>query len=134
IAYSVSPRFTLSSIGPKPSEKVSTRTPCQRAIMKWPSSCTKTSTPSTSGKASQLATELNTSSHRQPGRGDPIGQHLILPWLPRSESFANQIAGVRPGRLIDLTNRLKRAHRCRDMRVHALRDHARDLGKAEPPL
>src|SRR3954469_5664734 len=55
--YSVSPRFTLSSLGPNPSENVSTRTPMRLAIRKWPSSCTKMSTPRTNRNATMLVTE-----------------------------------------------------------------------------
>src|SRR6185503_18541070 len=54
--YSVSPRLKLSSFGPKPSENVITRTPMRRAIRKWPSSCTKISTPRTNRKARALVT------------------------------------------------------------------------------
>src|SRR4051794_21544902 len=52
--YSVSPRFTLISLGPKPRENVSTRTPIRRAIRKCPSSCTKMRTPRTNKKASTV--------------------------------------------------------------------------------
>src|SRR5581483_12414261 len=48
--YSVSPRLKLKSLGPKPSENVSTRTPCHRATRKCPNSCTNTSTPRTNKK------------------------------------------------------------------------------------
>src|SRR5262245_55648905 len=65
--YSVSPRRMLNSFGPKPSENVSTRTPCQRATMKWPSSWTKTSTPRTNKNGS--SEYMNSSS--QPESGQP---------------------------------------------------------------
>src|SRR4029079_10663606 len=52
--YSVSPRRTLRSFGPNPSENVSTRTPMRRAMRKCPSSCTKIRTPSTKTKAKML--------------------------------------------------------------------------------
>src|SRR4029453_8479332 len=54
--YSVPPRTNLNSLGPNPSEKTRTRTPCQRASRKCPSSCTNTRTPSTKMKGRMLDT------------------------------------------------------------------------------
>src|SRR5439155_128566 len=51
-AYSVSPRRRDSTTGPKPIEKRCTRIPSRLATVKWPSSWTKTSTPSATAKAS----------------------------------------------------------------------------------
>ena len=56
--YSVSPRLTFRIFGPKPSENVSTRTPTRRAARKWPSSCTKISTPSTNRNARRVVTVM----------------------------------------------------------------------------
>src|SRR3979411_2063002 len=63
--YSVSPRRMLNNFGPKPSEKVNTRTPCQRATRKCPSSCTKTSTPRT--KRNGRSVDIRTSGDHGAG-------------------------------------------------------------------
>ncbi len=105
--YSVSPLLKDRILGPNPSENVRTRTPMRRAIRKWPSSCTKISTPSTKMNARKVVTRTPCSfagpfivtrpcgrqrtcgrrrrSHgRRRGRGplDPRPHH-VGPWPPQ---------------------------------------------------
>src|SRR5438128_963320 len=63
--YSVPPRLMEISFGPKPSENVSTLTPMRLAIRKWPSSCTKISTPRTKRNARVLVTRWLRGSRRR---------------------------------------------------------------------
>src|ERR1051326_5611714 len=84
--YSVPPRLTLTSFGPKPSENVSTRTPMRRAIRKCPSSCTKISTPRTNRKARVLVTSSPGGSRRRlyptrRARGVGSGPAVDLPHI-----------------------------------------------------
>src|SRR4051794_35448639 len=118
--YSVSPRLTFSSLGPKPSENVSTRTPMRRAIRKCPSSCTKMSTPRTNKKASTV--------NISPGGREPekSGDRLYSSRRPGRE---------RPSPAVD------RAHivQAGDVRgavalicVHRVPDDVGNAGEAEP--
>src|SRR3989442_3733315 len=54
--YSVSPRLNLMMVGLKPSWNFRTRMPTRLAARKWPSSWTKTSTPSTKTNARMVIT------------------------------------------------------------------------------
>src|SRR3954451_9233268 len=58
--YSVSPRRKLSTVGLNPSWNFSTLMPMRLAARKCPSSCTKTSTPSTNAKDSRVINEPDT--------------------------------------------------------------------------
>ena len=70
--YSVSPRRTLMSFGPNPSENVRTRTPYQRATRKCPSSCTKIRTPRTNRNASGVWSRARISDIQLYDRSVPI--------------------------------------------------------------
>ena len=107
--YSVSPRCTFSSFGPKPSEKVITRTPFQRQSRKWPSSWMNTSTPSTNRNASNV-----------------VIASLILALAPARPRAA--------GPRIDPADVLERGRRFRGVRVHRLGDHLGNVRETEPAL
>ena len=114
--YSVSPRLIFRSFGPKPSEKVRTRTPTRRAIRKWPSSWTKISTPRTNRKARSVVTiapvSKTLSARRSRGRGE-----VVRPAVNRPD-----VAEARDARrAVPLEG------------VHGQPDDVRNAGKAEPP-
>src|SRR5262245_43566876 len=110
--------------------------------MKCPSSCTKTRTPRTNANAKRVVTYKDSvvtykdSAISCPNSplGGRRGSELDFTVSAAGESLANEFASVRTGSLIDLTNGLERAHGCREMRVHALRDHAGNVRKAQPSL
>src|SRR6185369_5437557 len=123
--YSVSPRLTLISFGPKPSENVSTRTPMRRAIRKWPSSCTKMRTPRTNKKASTVNI-----SPGGPGTGKS-----------RDRLYSSRRPGrERPGPAVDFPD-ISKSRKTGDTRgavqfvgVHGVPDHIGNAGERQPCL
>jgi hypothetical protein len=75
MTYSVSPRVKPITFGPKPMEKRGTSMSTHFAVMKWPSSCTKMSTPSTTMVA-RIVVSISSSRPRGDLTGLPVGgQH-----------------------------------------------------------
>src|SRR6185437_2301970 len=126
--YSVSPRCVLSSFGPKPSEKVSTRTPMRRAIRKCPSSCTNTRTPSTNAKASRVTTDGSSSS--TPGRHK--GRPLQTPETRRfHRELRQQVAGTGARPVVDGAHLRERPDSERLVRSHRFADQFRNGHEAD---
>src|SRR5438045_2161199 len=109
--YSVSPRRTLKIVGLNPSWNLRTRMPTRLAARKCPSSCTKTSTPSTN------ANDRMVMINRRPSDL----QFYRARYLERTLA--------RP--TIDCTDLLECRHLGRRMRIHRALDHLRNCGEPD---
>src|SRR3954468_22353274 len=105
--YSVSPRRKLNTVGLNPSWNFSTLMPMRLAARKCPSSCTKTSTPSTNANDRTVINE-------------PATETSDLQLYPASD-----IVRVPSSPRVDDPDLRQSAHLCRLVRVHRPLDHLR---------
>src|SRR5215203_5124997 len=114
--YSVSPRRILNTVGLKPSWNFNTLIPIRLAAMKWPSSCTKTSTPSTNANDRMVISEPDTNT----------SDFQLYP--------ADDLTSVIAGPLVNRSHLRKGAYLCRPMRIHGALDYAGDARERKRPV
>src|SRR5260221_3675857 len=100
-------------VGLNPSWNLSTRMPTRFAARKWPSSCTKTSTPRTIRNARTVVTRLASDFQLYPARG---------------------LQRILAGPLVHRANGGERRHLCRNVGVHGLFDDLCNGEKTNAPL
>src|SRR6266571_635003 len=111
--YSVSPRRKLTIVGLNPSWNLRTRMPTRLAARKCPSSCTKTSTPSTNAKESNVINKKTS---------DPQFYLDLAGDLPR----------ILASPLVCRPDGAKSGHFCRPMHIHGPLDDSGDRSEREP--
>src|SRR6185295_10409334 len=127
--YSVSPRLNLTMVGLKPSWNFRTRIPTRLAARKWPSSWTKTSTPSTNTNASGICIHCGSRSSRTSANG-------VIKTATSDFQFycAGDLLRILACPPVNSAHGCKRRHLFRPMDRHRLFDDVGDREEADPPV